>query len=223
MDNIKEKMRKVYLLFLTICSVGLLYAQDAKTLFLSSPDSITPLLTEVNRADFIDFLESNMKAQVKNKFGAVSEMTALTSDYLSIQMSANSTWEMKLLPVSDSIQVVCVVHSVCAPVCDSSVTFYTTSWEKLNVSQYISLPSINDFLVSVDSSDSDELYVYNMLRSRADILFARISFSQELPGLLFFLTTPEYMVKEDAEEMAKYIRPVLTYQWGQRFELVSNQ
>ena len=55
-------------------------AQDLKTLFVALPDSLSPLLTEVNRADFGDFLESGMKAEVKNRFGNMSEMTKLTSD-----------------------------------------------------------------------------------------------------------------------------------------------
>ena len=41
-----------------------LQAQEAKTLFVNMPDSLSPLLTKVNREDCIDFLESKMKAQV---------------------------------------------------------------------------------------------------------------------------------------------------------------
>lgn len=36
-----------------------------KSLFVALPDSLSPLLTKVNRADFGDFLASNMKAEVK--------------------------------------------------------------------------------------------------------------------------------------------------------------
>ena len=37
-----------------------------------------PLLTKVNREDCVDFLASNMKAEVKNRFGKVSELKRLT-------------------------------------------------------------------------------------------------------------------------------------------------
>ena len=66
-------------------------AQDLKTLFVALPDSLSPLLTEVNRADFGDFLESGMKAEVKNRFGNMSEMTKLTSDYLFLKTTSAST------------------------------------------------------------------------------------------------------------------------------------
>ena len=66
------------------------------------PDSLSPLLTAVNRADFIDFLESEMKAEVTNRFGGKSEMTELTPDYIRVQVTPQSTWQMKLLSVNDS-------------------------------------------------------------------------------------------------------------------------
>ena len=44
-----------------------LQAQEAKTLFVNMPDSLSPLLTKVNREDCIDFLESKMKAQVRSE------------------------------------------------------------------------------------------------------------------------------------------------------------
>ena len=59
-----------------------LWAQEAKTLFVNMPDSLSPLLTKVNREDCIDFLESKMKAQVENRFGKKSEMTDLSKDYI---------------------------------------------------------------------------------------------------------------------------------------------
>ena len=67
-----------------------LQAQEAKTLFVNMPDSLSPLLTKVNREDCIDFLESKMKAQVENRFGKKSEMTDLSKDYIRMQMSAQS-------------------------------------------------------------------------------------------------------------------------------------
>ena len=65
-------------LILAFIGWGYLQAQEAKTCFKNMPDSICPLLSAVNRADFIDFLESKMKAEVTNSFGGKSEMTELT-------------------------------------------------------------------------------------------------------------------------------------------------
>ena len=72
---------KRHLLFLVsiFCALSAM-AQDMKTVFVAMPDSVTSLLTKVNREDCIDFLASDMKAVVKNRFGNVAEMKVLTDD-----------------------------------------------------------------------------------------------------------------------------------------------
>ena len=72
-------MMKKLTMFLCLACAWMcsLQAQEAKTFFKNMPDSLSPLLTAVNRADCIDFLESKMKAEVTNRFGGKSEMTEL--------------------------------------------------------------------------------------------------------------------------------------------------
>ncbi len=121
-----------------------LWAQEAKTLFVNMPDSLSPLLTKVNREDCIDFLESKMKAQVENRFGKKSEMTDLSKDYIRMQMSSQSTWQMKVLALNDSTNVICTVSTACAPACDSSIRFYADDWKPLTASLFITLPVMGD-------------------------------------------------------------------------------
>ena len=66
------------------------------------PDSLSPLLTKVNREDCIDFLESKMKAQVENRFGKKSEMTDLGKDYVSVCKCQLNLRQMKVLALNDS-------------------------------------------------------------------------------------------------------------------------
>ena len=61
-------MKQILLIACMLCSLTL-PAQDIKSLFIELPDSLSPLLTKVNREDFGDFLASNMKAEVRNRFG----------------------------------------------------------------------------------------------------------------------------------------------------------
>lgn len=119
--------KTLFVIGMLLCGLSL-YAQDMKTLFIAMPDSVAPLLTKVNREDCVDFLASNMKAEVKNRFGKVSELKRLTDDYLFLQTTGSSSMEMKLLPLNDSVKVICVVNTVCGPACDSEVRFYNTDW-----------------------------------------------------------------------------------------------
>ena len=63
------------------------------------PDSLLVYVSENNRLDFVDFLESKMKAEVKTGFEDKSEMTVMTDNYLFLQFSPLATLQMKLLPV----------------------------------------------------------------------------------------------------------------------------
>ena len=100
--KINRLVSAIFFFVVGLFSLASLQAQEAKTLFVNIPDSLTPLLTKVNREDCIDFLESKMKAQVENRFGKKSEMTELGTDYVRMQMSPQTSWQMKVLALSDS-------------------------------------------------------------------------------------------------------------------------
>lgn len=187
-------------------------AQQAKTCFINMPDSLSPLLSSVNRADFIDFLESNMKAEVTNSFGGKSEMTELSPDYISVKMTSQSTWQMKLLPVNDSTKVICTVSTVCAPAYDSYINFYTTDWKALPASSYLSgLPVLEDFIV--EAPDSVDIRKYQEARLQADMLLMKADLSSKDAALTFSFTTPDYMEKEAAEKLKPFIRRPIKSVW----------
>ncbi len=206
------------LLYLAFIGLGCLHAQEAKTYFKNMPDSICPLLSAVNRADFIDFLESKMKAEVTNSFGGKSEMTELSPDYIHVKMTPQSSWQMKLLSVNDSTKVVCVVSTVCAPACDSHVKFYTTDWKELPTSFYLpELPVLDDFIA--EASDTVDIYEYQDARRQADMLLMKAELSAKDTALAFTFTTTDYMSKEAAEKLKPFVRRPIVYIWNQgKFE-----
>lgn len=190
-----------------------LRAQEARTCFVNMPDSLNLLLTAVNRADFVDFLDSGMKAEVTNRLGGKSEMTTLTPDYIHVRMTEKSSWEMKMLPVNDSTKVICTVSTVCAPVCDSHIRFYTTGWKELPTADYLpSLPGQADFIGA--RPDTIDVYEYEKVCRQADLLLVKMSLSAEEPVLCFSYTTPDYMEKEAAEKLKSFLhRPIIRYVW----------
>ncbi len=183
----------------------------AKDLFVNMPDSVLPMLTAVNRADCIDFLESNMKARVENRFGKTTEMTILGDDYISINMTPNSTWQMKLLPLNDSTQVVCTVSTVCASVCDSDIRFYDDKWTLLPVAEYLpASPTTDDFLIA----PTDSTYAQFQTASLAlDMQLMKVDLAKENQQLTFTYTTPEYIETETAEKLNPFLRRQFIYNW----------
>ena len=113
-----------------------------RDVFKSMPDSLMPYLSNNNRLDFIDFMDSNMKAEVKNQFGGNSIMTALTEDSLSIHMNHAMRVDMLLLnldePVDTIRQVVVLAETFVTDSVygESCVKYYTPNWQPI----YQSIP-----------------------------------------------------------------------------------
>ena len=207
-------MRKIKLLLWCLCCTMSVWAQNMKSVFVSMPDSIAPLFTKVNKEDCIDFLDSGMKAVVTNRFGKKSEMKVLSDDYVLVQSTGSSTLEMKLLPLNDSIKVVCMVKTVCASACDSEIHFYTSDWNKeLAVADFLVMPDIDMFFLSSDSAFDD----YDLIRKKVDMHLVKASLSKDDASLTFIYTTPDYLNKDDREKLLPYLRKepiVLKWQDG---------
>ena len=177
-------------------------AQDMKTVFINMPDSIMPLLTKVNREDCVDFLASDMKAVVRNRFGENSEMKEMTDDYLCMQVTDVSSLQMKLLPLNDSVKVICMVKTVCAVACDSEIRFFDTRWKELSSKDYVQLPAKDFFYQQTDLDDDERVEILN----KADLYLKKISLSNENTELLVEYTTPLYLNKDDRGKLQKELK-----------------
>lgn len=205
-------MKKIlFVVGVLLCCLSI-QAQDMKSLFIALPDSLSPMLTKVNREDFGDFLASNMKAEVKNRFGNTSEMLKLTDNYLKLKISKVSMAEMKLLPLNDSVKVICVVHTFEGPASDSSISFYDTSWKRLPADKFLTLP-VEDAFYKAPASEVQADSLKN-LRARADMFLLKADLSETNNTLSFTYATPDYLDKETAEEIKPYlVQEPLKYIW----------
>lgn len=200
---------------------GNVNAQKIKSLFVSMPDSVSPILTKINREDCIDFLESNMKAKVKNRFGKISELKELTDNYLFMQISPSSSFQMKLLPINDSINIVCMINTYCAAACDSKIEFFDSEWKKLNTKDYISFPQKPSFVDSLLLNSKDGI------RETAKLLnmtFKKMTLSPDNTNLTVSYTAIDNLNISDKEKFLAYFKDaVVTFEWDDKKFLISNK
>lgn len=209
-------MKQILYFILSIALAAPLQAQVVRKAFVNMPDSILPILTKVNRADCIDFLDSDMRALVKNRFDQQSEMTSLTEDYIAMQLSPQSRFEMKMLPITDSTHVICTIRTVCSKACDSQLQFFTHDWAPLDSKNFITLPSSTDFVPEkLPSQVADTLSTpWETLCAEADILLMQASLSDTTSTLTFHYTTPQYMGKESANRFIPLLKTeAVSYTW----------
>jgi len=135
-------------------------AQDMKTIIRQMPDTIIRTLSKNNILDFVDYHESNMKAEVTNELGYMSEMTQLTADYSFIRTSGSSNIQIKLLPLADS-HIISLVRTVtCDSInADSQIEFYTTDWKPLPASDYFSFKNSEQFCRFTQNPDNTDIVI----------------------------------------------------------------
>ena len=161
----------IFCMLMTFCASG--RAEDSvpdnqmESVFRQMPDSLIPTLSENNRLDMVDFVNSNMKAQVTNLLGGKSEMLVMTQDSICIRVSEGLTVRMLLLKPTEMIdsckQVVCFaqtfgVDSLCL---STQLDYYTTNWQKLDV-----IPHFSD----VDEQRKEKMNVQTILKWEEGIL-----------------------------------------------------
>ena len=199
-----------FLIIICFLSLSGTYAQTAKSLYIAMPDSLNQLLTKSNREDFIDFMDSKMKAEIQNRFDKNSEMKELTNDYLSVQTTKASTFQMKVLPMSDSTHIICTIRTFYGPVADSEIHFYNTKWQELPDSNYVQIPEQSDFFISVDTTQEDA-YITAVSAITMDLFQADLSSKDN--SLTFTYTSPQTLGDEELAKLSPFLKknPVKLY------------
>ena len=135
-------MKKIMLatLLATTLSQALAQSVQIRDAFKAMPDSLMPYLSKNNRLDFIDFLDSKMKAEVKNQLGGTSEMLSLGSDSLTIRM--NPSLSIDLLAI-DSVLVMVETFKVDSVYGESRVHYYSAEWKPIAAPVFTEQQRIN--------------------------------------------------------------------------------
>ena len=136
-------------------------AQTMRDVIKQMPDSLVPYLKQNARLDFIDFMDSGMKAEVSNELGGKSQLTELTDDFASLTLNAASQIQLRLLDCNETIddarQIICMVRTYGDDIRESTIDFYSVKWQPLPLEERIALPSYMHHIVL--SSKAPELTV----------------------------------------------------------------
>ena len=202
-------MKKTVFILLFLLLGASVKSQDIRSLFMSAPDDVLPLLSQDARADFLDYADAGMVVGVTNRLDGVSFMTELTDDYIALKTTNSSTMQIKMLPLEDGGHILAVVKSVKAEAENSYVEFYDLDWKKLPGADFFEVPAIEDFFISPDSAVK---YV-----DKCDMYLVKYSLTGNDTVLLTEYTMLSYMNIDDGKLLAPLMRNVV-YRWnGRRF------
>ena len=206
-------MKKVNILLaalLTYVSVG---AQTTmREAWLNMPDEIIPYLNKNLRTEHIDFLDMGVKSEVNNKLNGVCVMDTLTTDYTHVTLSNSSSVELRLLSVSDTTSIICMLKTYSAPASETSVTFYDAKWNPLNDNYgLLDLKNLEekglDSLVESFAQRPDTMSVerYQELCKLVDPVMVSATADIKEPVITYSLSVP-LVVRDDKEPLERILR-----------------
>lgn len=179
-----------------------------KQLFREMPDSILPILSHDNRLDCIDYIESGMAASVKNNFGENSRLVRLTDDFVKLELTESTTYQLKWMKKGND-SLVCLVKTYYLPTPISEVLFYDVNWNRLEVAPLLTMPTIKDFLVLPEGRTSEE---QTEALSHAGLPLVEAQLTEEHQNLIFKISVDDNN-PELRRQLAAFIVPQLIYEW----------
>ena len=206
-------MKRLLTVMILALAVMTVRAEDLRTLFIGMPDSIMPALTRSDRMDFMDYMDSGMKAKVRNKLGGESVMTRFEDNMLTVVTSGAGRMDMVLFRMKSGSNLICIISTVTAKYDDSRLAFYTENWEPVATSGLIELPVFDDYLTK-EALNSDSVVDFK----KKSML--RLQTVTPLDGALEFRYTSLDDLGLDADRYRSWIKQApLRYEWnGKRFK-----
>ena len=205
--------RIIPILLLCLSVIGPVRAEDLRTLFIGMPDSIIPTLTKSERMDFLDYMDSDMRARVRNKLGGESMMTAFSDNSLTVMTSQSGRLEMVLFPRKNGSNLICIIRTVTARYEDSRLSFYNEDWTPVDAESLIDYPQFEDYLTkaALKSDSLDMLRKQSMLRLQSIV---------PVDGALEFRYTSIDDLGQDADKYRSWFKPTpIRYTWnGKKFK-----
>jgi len=194
------------LLFLLAPCLFPLRAQEMITCFSNLPDSMLPLVNAQVRGTLL--LSSARPAMTQNALGGIVKLDTITNDYLRLEPTKNSRFELLLLPAAtNGEKILAVIETVAAPAEDSKLSFFTTEWQPLPSTQYFTAPTDKDFLTDGTPENEETTRWFHPVI---------IGYRYDAPtGHLIADCRPElYMPKEQYEKLQNALRrqPII-YRW----------
>ncbi len=172
-------------------------AKDIREIWLSMPDSLILYLDKSMRIEMVDYIDMQVKADVKNTLQGSSVMDTLTHDFLQVTLNEACTLQMRTLPTEDGDTVFCLVRTFRGPQAESEVCIYRQDWQKTR--QLTFTPEA--FIVKPDTMTTA---TFDDLKHMMDVILVGASLSVDAPTLTVSASAVN-LTKGEADK----IRPIL--------------
>lgn len=211
-----------FIIFVFCGSVSATAQQTIKEIIGNMPESIIPYINDDQRAELQKFTGEKDTVKIKNVFNGTTSIDTISSNFAKISMSKVADMQLRLLPTSDSTQIICTIKTVNSPLKESSIRFYSTDWQPINST--FGLPEntdadslINMFVQKPDTITEEKLTEFTKLRNYIEPVIIYADFKSKDNIITFNLSIP-FVPKDKLNEL-KAITKKISFKWdGQNFK-----
>lgn len=194
------KYRKSLLPFICLLFISSnIVSQNIQNVYLGMPDDLSPTLSSQQRHELMEYFKVNQSDKIENRFGTESQILVLDTinQHIVVQSTSISTQDILLFYTADSLALVGVINTVCAPICHSNIQFYDTIWKKVSV--MFNLPQSIDWLNpdSVSASFIDKDWIGKVLENN----FIKLKFDSAAKTIVAENQILEFLSDENKKEL----------------------
>lgn len=213
-------MRKTVLIAtLLLLGIAPVMAQTTVTDIIKTiPQEILPYIDDDQRKEINEFAGVQDTIEIKNSLNGTTRIFTANNSFAQIDLNEAARLQIKLLPLNDSTQIVCLLKTVTKPVPDSEIRFYSTTWSPIASDFNLPLSNNADSLLAYFETDTMTVDEYEELKRSIEPVIISADISKDENAITFSLNIP-LISKDDYDSIKALIRQK-TFKWdGKCFKI----
>lgn len=168
-------MKKLFITVFSFCCSLAIFAQDSiSSVILNMPDEVICGLQASHKELLVSNPDDTAAVKIETSLYPKLERVGFTKNFIRIKTSDAGDVQIKLLPLINNSNIICVVKTVCGQVSDSQIKFYTTDWQQIEATTLYPIINADKFTNPDADRNSDD---YKNAVSAIDINPLKITLS----------------------------------------------
>lgn len=175
--------------------------------FVTAPTTVFPAIDSLTRLDMVDYFRSGSDRASKNLFNGQARVTHLTPDQITVETSAAAEKTITIIPRGNGRDsLLMVITTVKTPAEDSTVKFYTTSWQPVDKGLFI-VPALDDWMQPQAADKRQDV------ENAVPFMLAKISYEPAMATLTLVNNLGAYLPEETSTLAGNALKSELSYRW----------
>jgi len=202
-----QQLNKYLIAGLMILSSLSIFSQNIEKSYINMPERLNPVVPKKTRMELLEYYKAGQNDSIQNRFGrqVLLQVFDTLNNRIVVRNTESTTFEMKLLKTEGGIPVLGLINTVCSPICQSTIAFYDTAWNRIPLQ--FNLPKATEWINKdklAESPELDKAWVSDVLENS----FISLRFDVANQQIIATNNSAEFLGDKDR----KVILPVLNDQ-----------